>query len=125
MSQENINGKQTFAASCQEYFDLGNRINGKFKIRPYIELHAFEVECEFNESGGKTIMKPIQWNEEGFVFPSADDKRCSEANCFTHDFEVHWHAVVKQGCNQIFLRPRNGLYNTVYNLVNHMKPHLN
>ena len=85
--QENINGTHTYAASCQEYFDLGNRANGKFKIRPNTELHAFEVECEFNESGGLTVMKPKQWNEEGFTFPPSEDQRCSETNCFTHDFE--------------------------------------
>ena len=32
-------------------------------------------------------MKPAQWTEEGFTFPPTEDKRCSEANCFTHDFE--------------------------------------
>ena len=61
-------------------------MNGKFKIRPNIELHAFEVECEFGETGGKTVLKPVQWNEEGFVFPPSENKRCSEANCFIHNF---------------------------------------
>ena len=85
--QENINGTHTFAASCQEYFDLGNRDNGKYKIRPNATLHAFEVECEFNENGGATVMKPKQWTEDGFSFPPSEDKRCSEANCYTHSFE--------------------------------------
>ena len=85
--QENINGTYTYAASCQEYFDLGNRENGKFKIRPNATLHAFEVECEFDENGGSTVMKPKQWNEDGFIFPPTEDKRCSEANCFAHSFE--------------------------------------
>ena len=93
--KENINGTHTFAASCQEYFDLGNRDNGKFKIRPNPELHAFEVECEFNESQGLTILRPMEWNENGFTFPETEDKRCSEPNCFTHwkksslAFEAH------------------------------------
>ena len=85
--QENINGTHTFAASCQEYFDLGNRINGSFKIRPNPELHAFEVECQFNETQGLTVLKPNEWNENGFTFPPTEDQRCSEANCFTHSFE--------------------------------------
>ena len=85
--KENINGTHTFAASCQEYFDLGNRINGSFKIRPNPELHAFEVECEFNESQGLTILRPMEWNQNGFTFPETEDQRCSEANCFTHSFE--------------------------------------
>ena len=58
-----MNGTYTFAASCQEYFDLGNRANGKFKIRPNIELHAFEVECEFNENGGETVLRPKTWDK--------------------------------------------------------------
>ena len=32
-------------------------------------------------------MKPKQWNEDGFIFPPTEDKRCSEANCFAHSFE--------------------------------------
>ena len=32
-------------------------------------------------------MKPAQWTEKGFTFPPTEDKRCSQANCFTHDFE--------------------------------------
>ena len=87
INKESVNGTHTYAASCQEYFELGNRSNGTFKIRPNIEFHAFEVECNFNERGGATIMKPKQWNEEGFIFPLAENRRCSEANCFTHNFE--------------------------------------
>ena len=85
--QENINGTHTFAASCQEYFDLGLRTNGNFKIRPDSEYHAFNVECEFNATHGITTIKPAQWTEDGFTFPPTEDQRCSEANCFTHDFE--------------------------------------
>ena len=85
--QENINGTHTFAASCQEYFDLGNRVSGSFKIRPDPEYHAFDVDCEFNEDGSITVLKPNQWNPEGYIFPPTEDKRCSDANCFTHKFE--------------------------------------
>ena len=85
--QENINGTHTFAATCQEYYELGNRANGTFKIRPNPELHAFDVECEFNENQGLTVLKPEQWTEKGFIFPSTEDQRCSEPKCFTHNFE--------------------------------------
>lgn len=85
--KENVNGTHTFAASCQEYFDLGNRVNGSFKIRPDAEYHAFDVECEFNEIQGITVLKPNQWLQDGYTFPPTEDQRCSEANCFTHNFE--------------------------------------
>ena len=85
--KENINGTHTFAASCQEYFDLGIRINGSFKIRPDSDYHAFDVECEFNENKGITVLKPSHWTQEGYTFPPTEDQRCSESNCFTHDFE--------------------------------------
>ena len=85
--QENVNGTHTFAASCQEYFDLGLRTNGSYKIRPDPEYHAFNVECEFNENQGITVLKPSQWTEEGFTFPPTEDQRCSEANCYSHSFE--------------------------------------
>ena len=82
-----MNGTQTFTASCQEYYDLGSRTNGTYKIRPDPEYLAFDVECVFNQNQGITILKPSQWTEEGFTFPPTEDKRCSEANCFTHDLE--------------------------------------
>ena len=85
--KEKINGTHTFAASCQEYFDLGIRINGSFKIMPDPDYHAFDVECEFNENQGITVLKPDQWIKEGHTFPPTDGQRCSEANCFTHNFE--------------------------------------
>ena len=77
----------SFPASCQEYFDLGNRVNGKFKIRPDQKYHAFDVECEFDDDGVITILKSNQWTAKGYTFPPTEDQRCSEANCFTHNFE--------------------------------------
>ena len=62
-------------------------MNGSFKIRPDPEEHAFDVDCEFNENQGITILKPDQWKQEGFTFPPTEDQRCKEANCFTHNFE--------------------------------------
>ena len=32
--QENLNGTFTYASSCDEYFQQGNRSNGSFLIRP-------------------------------------------------------------------------------------------
>ena len=77
----------SFPASCQEYFDLGNRVNGSFKIRPDPEYHSFDVQCEFNENQGITVLKPSQWTQGGYTFPPTEGQRCSEANCYTHNFE--------------------------------------
>ena len=62
-------------------------MNGSFKIRPNPEYHAFDVDCQFNEDGGVTVLKPDQLNQEGYTFPPTEDQRCSGANCFTHSFE--------------------------------------
>ena len=53
---------------------------------PSVELHAFNVECEFTESEGRTVLKSEDWKEEGFIFPKSQEERCSEPNCFTHSF---------------------------------------
>ena len=42
-----------------EYFDLGNRENGTFMIRPNVKLHSFEVQCEFTESQGQVSTERI------------------------------------------------------------------
>ena len=50
-------------------------------------------------------MKPKQWNEDGFIFPPTEDKRCSEANCFVHSFEYFASDDQIQVChdmNQVF-----------------------
>ena len=62
-------------------------MNGSFKIRPDPKTHAFDVDCEFNENQGITILKPDQWKPEGYIFPPTEDQRCSGANCFIHNFE--------------------------------------
>ena len=54
---------------------------------PSEELHAFDVECEFTESDGRTVLKSEDWKEEGFIFPKSQEERCSEPNCFTHSFK--------------------------------------
>ena len=47
--------------------------------------HSFEVQCEFQDSSAKglTIVKPKNWDLNGKVFPSSENQRCAEANCFT------------------------------------------
>ena len=52
-----------------------------------VDINAFDVECEFGKSEGLTILKPNEWNKDGFTFPPTEDKRCTEANCFTHSFK--------------------------------------
>ena len=42
-----------------EYFDLGNRENGTFMIRPNVKLHSFEVVCEFTESQGQVSTERV------------------------------------------------------------------
>ena len=110
--QENLNGTFTYASSCDEYFQQGDRSNGSFLIRPnpglgskfkynlecfpalnlkifipFFELHAFEVECEFTEFGGRTVIKSVDWNENGFIFPKSEEERCTDPDCFSHIFK--------------------------------------
>ena len=70
-----------------EYFHLGNSQNGIYKIRPTLNSHAFKVECEFTESEGITIIKPLEWLENGYAYPPRNNNRCFEPNCFTHNFK--------------------------------------
>ena len=84
--QENLNGTFTYASSCDEYFQQGNRSNGSFLIRPSPTLHAFEVECIFTESEGRTVLKSEDWTEKGFIFPKNEEERCTDPNCFSHSF---------------------------------------
>ena len=85
--KENLNTTATHPASCQEYFDRGTRIDGTYKIKPSLMYHSFEVNCEFQESSEKgiTIVKPLNWQSQGKVFPSSNSHRCKGANCFTDD----------------------------------------
>ena len=85
-----MNGTNTYAASCQEYFDLGNRVGGTFKIRPSIHVQPFTVECEFHDGQGFTLIKSKDWKAEGYIFPPNEDYRCEHSNCFMHklDYET-------------------------------------
>ena len=54
---------------------------------PDNELHAFEVECQFTAEEGRTLLKPEDWRQEGFTFPKTEEERCTDPNCFSHDFK--------------------------------------
>merc|ERR1719284_798493 len=73
---ENLNGTFTYASSCDEYFQQGNRFNGTYFIRPNQELHAFQVECEFTDTEGRTVLKPEDWTKMGYIFPKNERERC-------------------------------------------------
>ena len=36
----------------------------------------------FSAEGGQTIVNPINWPEEGFIFPGNESERCSKAYCY-------------------------------------------
>ena len=82
-----MNGTSTFLASCQQYFENGERNNGTFRIRPNVTLPSFEVHCTFGEELAVTEIKPFDWPENGLVFPKNESVRCSEPNCFTQKVE--------------------------------------
>ena len=54
---------------------------------PSKDLHAFEVECEFTDEEGRTVLKPEDWRQEGFTFPKTENERCTDPNCFSHIFK--------------------------------------
>ena len=92
--KENLNGSETFASSCMEYFDMGNRQNGLYKIRPSLTFHAFKVECLFTETEGITIIKALDWTNDGFKYPKQDEQRCLEPYCFNHS--INYGIDIKQ-----------------------------
>ena len=55
-------------------------------IRPDVGSPSFEVECEFTEEDGFTVLKPEDWSEDGFNYPKTEDERCTDPNCFSHSF---------------------------------------
>ena len=52
-------------------------------------FQSFEVNCEFEESSEKgiTIVKPLEWQFHGQIFPPGSSDRCKGANCFTDDIQ--------------------------------------
>ena len=89
-----MNGTSTFLASCQQYFENGERNNGTFRIRPDISLSSFEVYCAFGNDSGVTEIPVLDWPENGFVFPKNESVRCYEPNCFTQ--AVHYKPSLVQ-----------------------------
>ena len=70
-----------------EYFKQGDRRNGSYTIRPDVELHSFEVICEFTKNAGYTIIKPENWPRNGFTFPEKSESRCTDPNCYHKKIE--------------------------------------
>ena len=69
-------------ASCQEYYDNGERKNGTFRIRPNIKMPSFEVNCIFTHEFAVTEIDPLISSDE-MIFPRNESQRCSTPNCFT------------------------------------------
>ena len=80
--EDKLNGTTTFMASCQEYYDNGERKNGTFRIRPNIKMPSFEVNCIFTNEFAVTEIDPLNSSDE-MVFPKNESQRCSTPNCFT------------------------------------------
>ena len=45
------------------------------------------MECEFYDKEGRTVLKPEDWRQEGFIFPKTEEERCTDPNCFSHAFK--------------------------------------
>ena len=69
-------------ASCQEYYDNGERKNGTFRIKPSTKMPSFEVDCIFSNEFAVTEINPLNSADE-IVFPRNESQRCSTPNCFT------------------------------------------
>ena len=80
--EDKLNGTTTFMASCQEYYDNGERNNGTFRIRPSIKMPSFEVNCIFTKDFAVTEINPLNSADE-IIFPRNESQRCSTPNCFT------------------------------------------
>ena len=80
--EDKLNGTTTFMASCQEYYDNGERNNGTFRIRPSIKMPSFEVNCIFTKEFAVTEINPLNSSDE-IIFPRNESQRCSTPNCFT------------------------------------------
>ena len=72
-----------------------------------VQSHSFKVECLFGLEGGQTIVHPVDWPEEGFIFPENENQRCSSANCYTKDiayvpskFQIKSLMALSSNCTQ-------------------------
>ena len=83
-------------ASCQEYYDNGERKNGTFRIRPNIKMPSFEVNCIFTNEFAVTEIDPLNSSDE-MIFPRNESQRCSTPNCFTQKgFQIGGSKLVPQ-----------------------------
>ena len=83
-------------ASCQEYYDNGERKNGTFRIRPNIKMPSFEVNCIFTNKFAVTEIDPLISSDE-MIFPRNESQRCSTPNCFTQKgFQIGGSKLVPQ-----------------------------
>ena len=85
--QENLNATATHPASCQEYFDRGESQNATYTIKPTLNEHSFKVFCEFSNSTGYTIIKPVGFNESGEIYPKTNADRCKDPECFSETID--------------------------------------
>ena len=85
--KENLNATATHPASCQEYFDRGETRNGSYTIKPTLNELSFEVSCEFSESKGYTIIKPIGFTKNGKIYPPKNSERCKDPECFSDSID--------------------------------------
>jgi len=130
-----LNGTSTFLASCQQYFENGERNDGTFRFRPDISLPSYEVNCIFGKDSAVTEISPLDMSEDGFVFPKNESVRCYELNCFTRAIQYkpslaqiealmnlskNCSQTVEHSCHQIFLSKfsswldRNGEWNSYW-----------
>ena len=73
----------------QVYPGKNSDINNSKKIGK-VELHkshAFEVQCLFTEESAQTLIQPLNWPSEGYIFPENATTRCVEPNCFSRNIE--------------------------------------
>ena len=62
------------------------KIHARIIFILFPDLHAFEVECEFTETEGRTVIRSVDWNKNGFIFPKTEEERCTDPSCFSHIF---------------------------------------
>ena len=80
--------------SCQEYRDNGILLSGSYKIQPSTDVLPFDVECDFVEKIGKTIISKEHSKRSGFTStPNALDG-CVSEGCFVD--EITYKASMEQ-----------------------------
>ena len=70
------------------------------------------MECVFGTEGGQTVIHPVDWPDQGFIFPENETQRCSAANCYKKEI-----AYVP---SKIQLKSLMALSSTCHQKVSHM-----